>query len=150
MRQSADARPRPEADSQRPAIFLMSSWKEDAIRNWSPRAFLVFVLLIGAWEGSVLFEHSGLRLRMQRSQLRGPAASVSDGFPHAVPATVLAPEKILSAPRVRMKRPDGPGPLIAISGSGWQPGETVSLMLRDLSQPESAQTFTATADAAGE
>jgi hypothetical protein len=128
----------------------MNSWKKDTIRNWSPRAFLVFVLLIGGWEGSALFQHSGFRIRTESSRVRRSPASLSEGFPHAVPATVLAPEKILSAPRVRMKKPDGPAPLLAISGSGWQPGETVSLVLRDLSQPELDQTFSATADASGE
>jgi len=128
----------------------MNSWKKDTIRNWSPWAFLVFVLLIGGWEGSALFQHSGFRIRTESSRVRRPAASLSESFPHAAPATVLAPEKILSAPRVRMKRPDGPAPLLAISGSGWQPGETVSLVLHDLSQPGLVQTFSATADAAGE
>jgi hypothetical protein len=128
----------------------MNSWKEDAIRTWSPRAFLVFVLLIGAWEGSALFQHSGFRIRTESSRVRRPAAFLSEGSPHVVGATVLAPEKILSAPRVRMKRPDGPAPLLAISGSGWQPGETVSLVLRDLSQPGLDQIFSATADAAGD
>ncbi|HYT31224.1 MAG TPA: hypothetical protein VEO37_01415 [Thermoanaerobaculia bacterium] len=128
----------------------MNSWKKDTIRNWSPRAFLVFVLLIGGWEGSALFQHSGFRIHTESSRVRRPAASLSESFPHAVPATVLAPEKILSAPRVRMKKPDGPAPLLAISGSGWQPGETVSLVLHDLSQPGLDQTFSATADAAGD
>ncbi|HTD52201.1 MAG TPA: hypothetical protein VK780_04175 [Thermoanaerobaculia bacterium] len=127
----------------------MSTWKENTIRNWSPRAFLVFVLLIGAWEGSVLFQHSGLRLRADRLRVGRPAADRSDFSSQGVPATVVASERNSSAPRVRMKRPDGPG-LIAISGSGWQPGETVSLVLRDLSQPGLDQTFSATADAAGE
>jgi hypothetical protein len=128
----------------------MNSWKKDTIRNWSPRAFLVFVLLVGGWEGSALFQHSGLRIGTDRFRVRSPAASLSEGPSHAVGATVLADETILSVPRVRMKKQDGPGPLIAISGSGWQPGETVSLVLRDLSQPSPEQTFTATADAAGE
>lgn len=131
-------------------MFPMNSWKKNTLRNWSPRAFLVFVLLIGGWEGSALFQHSGFRIRTESSRVRRPAASLSEGFPHAVPTTVLAPEKILSAPRVRMKKPDGPAPLLAISGSGWQPGETVSLVLRDLSQPGLDQTFSATADAAGD
>jgi hypothetical protein len=128
----------------------MISWKEDAIRNWSPRAFLVFVLLIGAWEGSALLQHSGFRIRTESYRVRRPAASLTERFPHAVGATVLAPQKTLSAPRVRMKRPDGPAPLLAISGSGWQPGETVSLVLRDVSQPGLDQIFSATADAAGD
>lgn len=128
----------------------MNSWKKDTIRNWSPRAFLAFVLLIGGWEGSALLQHSGFRIRTESSRVGRPAASLSESLPHAVPATVLAPERILSAPRVRMKRPDGPAPLLAISGSGWQPGETVSLVLRDLSQPGLDQTFSATADAAGD
>jgi hypothetical protein len=130
-------------------MFPMSSWKEDAVRNWFPRAFLVFVLLIGAWEGSALFQHSGLRIRTESFPARRPAASLSESFPDAVPATVLAPENIQSAPRVRIQKPDGPAPLLAISGSGWRPGETVSLVLHDLSQPGLDQTFSATADAAG-
>jgi hypothetical protein len=128
----------------------MNSWKQDAIRNWSPRAFLVFVLLIGAWEGSALFKHSGFGIRKESSRVRGSAASLNESLPHALPATVLAPEKIPTAPHVGIKRPDGSGPLIAISGSGWQPGETVSLVLRDLSQPGLDQAFSATADAAGD
>jgi hypothetical protein len=129
---------------------LMSSWKENAIRNWSPRAFLVLVLLVGGWEGFVLLQHSGLRIGTDRSRVRSSAASLSEGPPHALPATVLADEKTLPVPSIRMKKQDGPGPLIAIRGSGWQPGETVSLVLRDLSQRSLEQTFTATADAAGE
>jgi hypothetical protein len=128
----------------------MNSWKKDTIRNWSPRAFLVFVLLIGGWEGSALFQHSGFRIRKESYRVLGPAVSLSESLPQAVDATVLAPEKVPTAPSVRMKRLDASGPLIAISGSGWQPGETVSLVLRDISQPGLDQAFSATADAAGD
>src|ERR1700736_5866222 len=101
MRRSADARSRREADSEFRVNFPMNSWKRNSLRNWSPRAFLVFVLLVGGWEGSALFQPSRLRIRPESSRVRRPAASLSEGFPHAVPTTVLAPEKILSAPRVR-------------------------------------------------
>src|SRR5260370_6919507 len=138
MRRSADAASGREADSEHRVIFPMNSWKKDTIRNWSPRAFLVFVLLIGGWEGSALFQHSGFRIRTESLRVRQPAASLSEGFPHAVPATGLAPEKILPAPRARIKRPDGPAPLLAPSGSAWPPGEPRSLGLPVPSPPASA------------
>ena len=111
-----------------------------------PQSFLVFVLLIGALEGGVLFNSCHLSPRPSRLRDGGrPLTSELE-----VPATVLAIEDAATTSLIRTERRNyRPGQTVTVTGSGWQPGETVSLFLDQPSTAEPGQAFFVTADSAG-
>jgi hypothetical protein len=64
----------------------------------------------------------------------------------------LASSELFGFATVKTDKDDyAPGELVTITGSGWQPGETVSLLLHEINNPDPHDdlTLTAVADASG-
>jgi len=67
-----------------------------------------------------------------------------------LPAVVLPARETRMAARIRTdKRSYSPGQIVVITGTGWEPGETVCLRVHETSSKDPDAFFFATADAGG-
>ncbi|MBI1872796.1 MAG: hypothetical protein HYS05_02770 [Acidobacteria bacterium] len=73
-----------------------------------------------------------------------------DGWLLAAGGTGLDTAEVYRFATLRTDRDDyGPGETVTMTGSGWVPGETVTLVLREVPPTHAEQTLTATVDASG-
>jgi hypothetical protein len=113
------------------------------------------VVAIAALGVGVLLRGSGGSLWEERSRVARPS-SATGGGPDSAPSQVSASSGLMvldatpTGPTVQTDRSDYyPGQNVVITGSGWQPGEVVSLLLHEDPSLDPDVTFYATADDSG-
>ena len=79
------------------------------------------------------------------------SALILDGLILIAGGSGLASAELYGFATVKTDKIDySPGETVTITGSGWQPGETVSLLLQEVPKTHDERTLRATADAVGE
>ena len=79
------------------------------------------------------------------------SALILDGLILIAGGSGLASAELYGFATVKTDKIDySPGETVTITGSGWQPGETVSLLLQEVPKTHDERTLRATADALGE
>jgi hypothetical protein len=79
-----------------------------------------------------------------------PTQRFSEGKGIPLPAVVLPAREARASAQIRTdKRSYSPGQIVVITGSGWEPGETVCLLVHETSSKDPDALFFATADAGG-
>src|SRR5947209_12140425 len=109
--------------------------------------------LFAPWQGTFSATSS---LTTARSNAAGSAMQqdglllVAGGKDAATPPNVLASTELYGFVTVKTDQADyTPGSIVTITGSGWQPGETVTLTLVESPLIDTHGPFTVTADASG-